>query len=67
MVDNLKKKFILVDYEIDFFKKMKGLKQVGKLVQEYREDFYRLLIRVGHTEENKEKVSRYLSGLLPSI
>ena len=31
------------------------------------EEFYRLLIRVGHIEENKEKVVSYLSGLQPSI
>ena len=32
MVDKLKKKFILVDYELDLVKKMQGLKQSGKLV-----------------------------------
>ena len=63
MVDKLKKQFIPVDYELDLFKKMQGLKQAGKLVQEYTEEFYRLLIRVGHAEANKEKVSHYLSGL----
>ena len=40
MVDKLKKQFILVDYELDLFKKMQGLKQAGKLVQEYTEEFY---------------------------
>ena len=67
MVDKLKKRFILVDYELDLFKKMQGLKQPGRLVQEYIEDFYQLLIRVGHEKENKEKVAHYLSGLRPSI
>lgn len=27
MVDKLKKQFILVDYDLDLFKKMQGLKQ----------------------------------------
>ena len=63
MVDKLKKQFIHVDYELDFFKKMQGLKKVGRSVQEYIEEFYQLLIRVGHTKENKEKVAHYLSGL----
>ena len=63
MVDKLKKQFILVDYELDLFKKMQGLKQAGKSVQEYTKDFYQLLIREGHAEENKEKVAHYLSGL----
>ena len=40
MVAKLKKKFILVDYELDLLKKMQGLKQAGKIVQEYTEEFY---------------------------
>ena len=32
MVDKLKKQFIPVDYELDLFKKMQGLKQAGKSV-----------------------------------
>ena len=48
------------------FKKMQGLKQAGKSIKEYIE-FYHVLIKTGHVEENKEKVSRYLSGLQPSI
>ena len=30
MVDKLKKQFIPIDHELDLFKKMKGLKKVGK-------------------------------------
>ena len=67
MVDKLKKQLIPVDYELDLFKKMQGLKQAGKYVQEYTEEFYQLLIRAGHAEENKDKVSRYFSGLRSSI
>jgi hypothetical protein len=67
MVDKLKKQFIPVDYKLDLFKKMHGLKQAGRSVQEYTEEFYRLLIRVGHAEANKEKVAHYISGLRPSI
>ena len=67
MVDKLKKQFILVDYELDLFKKMEGLKQAGKSIQEYIKEFYQVIIRVGDVEENKEKVSHYLSGLIPSI
>ena len=40
MVDKLKKQFILVDYELDLFKKMQGLKKVGNFFQEYIEEFY---------------------------
>ena len=63
MVDKLKKQFILIDYELDLFKKMQALKKVGKSVQEYMKTFYQLLIRAWHVEENKEKVSYYLSAL----
>ena len=67
MVAKLKRKFIPIDYELDLLKKMKGLKQVGKSVQEYAENFYRVLIRTGHAKANKEKVARYINGLRLSI
>ena len=63
MVDKIKKQFIPIDYELDLFKKMQGLKQAGKFVQEYTEEFYQLLIRARHAEVNKEKVTHYLSVL----
>ena len=48
-------------------KKMQGLKQARKFVQEYTEEFYQVLIRTGHAEADKEKVARYINGLRPSI
>ena len=63
MVNKLKKQFIPVDYELDLFRKMQGLKQVGKSIQDYMEEFYQLNIRARHVEANKEKVAHYLSGL----
>jgi len=39
-VEKLKKQFIHVDYDLDLFKKMQGLKQVGKSIHEYIEEFY---------------------------
>lgn len=56
-----------MDYELEMFKKMQVLKQTNKSVQEYTEEFYRILIRNSHSEANKEKVSRYVYGLRPSI
>ena len=67
MVAKLKCKFIPIDYELDMLKKMQGLKQAGKSVQEYTEEFYQVLIRTGHAEADKEKVARYINGLRPSI
>ena len=66
-MDKLKRQFIPVDYELDLLKKMQSLKQAGRSVQEYTEEFYRILIRTGHAEADKEKVARYLNGLRPSI
>jgi hypothetical protein len=42
---------------------MQTLKQRGMSVKEYTEEFYRLNIRVGHIEENPEKIARYINGL----
>ena len=67
MVAKLKRQFIPVDYELDLLKKMQGLKQAKKSVQEYTEEFYRVTIRTGHAEADKEKVAHYLHGLRPSI
>ena len=67
MIAKLKQQFILVDYELDMLKKMQGIKQVGKSIQEYTKEFYRVLIRTSHVEANKEKFAHYLNGLRPSI
>ena len=56
-----------MDYELDLLKKIQGLKKARKFVQEYTEDFYRVIIRTSHEEVEKEKVTCYLNGLWPSI
>ena len=56
-----------MDYELDLLKKIQGLKQEGKSVEEYTKEFYRVLIRTNHVEANKEKFSHYLNGLRPRI
>ena len=63
----MKQKFIPIDYKLDLLNEMQGLKQVGKSIQEYTEEFYRVLIRTGHAEVDKEKVACYINGLRPSI
>ena len=67
MIVKLKWQFIPINYELDLFKKMQGMKQVGKFVQEYIKEFYRVLIRTSHVEVDKEKVTHCLNGLRPSI
>lgn len=46
----MKKRFILVDYELDIIKKMQGLKQGAKIVQEYIKDVHKILITIRHAE-----------------
>ena len=67
MLAKLKKKFIPIDYELDMLKKMQGLKQARKSVQEYTEEFYQVLITTSHAEADKEKVVCYINGLRSSI
>ena len=67
MVAKIKWQFIPVDYELDLLKKMQGIKQAGKSIQEYTKEFYWVLIRTIHAEVDKEKVARYINGLRPSI
>ena len=44
-VDKLKKQFIPVDYELDLFKKMRGLKQVENLYRTVQKNFIDFLLR----------------------
>lgn len=63
MVTKLKAKFILFDYELDFFKRVKNLKQKDLSVKDYTEEFYKLTIWSQHREISKEKVTCYIHGL----
>ena len=63
MVAKMKAKFIPKYYQINLLKKKKNLRQKGMTVKEYTEEFYRLNIRTGQRERDKEKVSRYINGL----
>lgn len=61
MVDKLKRKFIPIEFELDL------LKQIGKPIKEYIEEFYVVLIIISHSKANKKKVVCYINGLKPSI
>jgi hypothetical protein len=63
MVSKLKAKFMPKDDQINLFKKLQNLRQKDMTVKEYKEDFYKLNIRVGQREWDEEKVSRYMNGL----
>ena len=57
MVSKLKRQFIPMDYELDLLKKMQGLKQARKSIQENTKDFYQVLIRTSHAEDKKKNVT----------
>ena len=61
MIRKLKKIFMPKDYQLDLFKQLQNLRQKGMIVKEYTEEFYKLRIRVGHVEDDMEKVSRYIN------
>ena len=67
MVDKLKRQFIHANYELNLLKEIKGLKQVGRSVQEYRKEFYQVLIRISNVKSDKEKIGCYRIGLRPII
>ena len=67
MVRKLKGKFMPKDYQLNIFKQLHNLKQKGMTMKEYMEEFYKLNIRVGHVENDVEKVDRYINGLIYDI
>lgn len=42
---------------------MQNLKQKGMTVREYTEEFYRVNLRTGYTEDTPEKITKYVNGL----
>lgn len=48
MVARLKAKFILGDYELEFFKKLQNLKKRDMCMKEYTKEIYKMMIKYGH-------------------
>ena len=63
MVNKVKNKFLLPDYQVSLLRKMQNLKQKDMTVKEYTKEFYRLDIRSGHVDDDVEKIARYINGL----
>ena len=59
----LRAKFILVDYELELFKRLQNLKHKDMTMKYYTKEFYKLTIHFGHRELSKKKVARYINGL----
>ncbi|XP_059068990.1 uncharacterized protein LOC131859364 [Cryptomeria japonica] len=67
MVAKVKAQFLLGDYEVQNFKRLQNLKQKEMDVMTYIEEFHKLSLRVGHHEDEVEKIARYVNGLRHSI
>ena len=63
MIAKLKEKFLPKDYQLALHRQMHNLRQRLLTIREYTEEFYKINIRAGYTEDTFEKVSRYMSGL----
>eukprot|EP00253_Pinus_taeda_P006315 PITA_06315 len=67
MVAKLKGKFLPKDYQVELCLRVQNLRQKGMTVKEYTEEFYRVNIRVGYTDETPEKTARYVNVLRMEI
>lgn len=67
MVANLKGRFLPRDYQIALHRQVQNLRQRGLTVKEYAEEFYRVSLRDGYTEDTTERTARYVNGLRMDI
>ena len=51
------------DYQLNLIRQLHNLIQKIVIVKEYTEEFFKLHIRVGHTQGGLERVARYINGL----
>ena len=57
MVNEIKKKFLPTDYQVNLLRRMQNLKEKDMSMKDYIEEFYRLDIRSGHVDDEVEKIS----------
>eukprot|EP00253_Pinus_taeda_P002919 PITA_02919 len=67
MVAKLKGRFLPRDYQIALHRQVQDLRQRGLTVKEYTEEFYRVNLRAGYTEDTAERTARYVNGLRMGI
>ena len=63
MVAKLKGRFLPKDYQVELYRRVQNLRQKGMTVKEYIEEFYRVNLRAGYTNDTLEKTVRYVNGL----
>lgn len=67
MVAKLKGRFLPRDYQITLHRQVQNLRQKGFTIKEYTEEFYRVNLQAGYTEDNIERTTRYVNGLRMEI
>ena len=58
MIVKLKGRFLPKDYQVELYRRVQSLKQRGMTVREYTEEFYRVNLRAGYTDDNLRKDSK---------
>eukprot|EP00253_Pinus_taeda_P013177 PITA_13177 len=58
MVAKLKGRFVPKDYQVKLYRRVQNLWQKGMTVKEYMEEFYRVNLRAGYTDDTLEKTAR---------
>ena len=53
MVVKLRLKFLLGDYHLSLYIQMQNLRQRLLIVKEYTKEFYKVSVRVGHTQKRR--------------
>ena len=67
MEKKLQEKFLSLDYSQTLFLKFQNLKQNLSSIQEYKNEFYKLSMRIEHQEDDEQVATRYMNGLKFSI
>lgn len=63
----MKGRFMSKDYEVELYRRVHNLRQKGKTVKEDTEEFYRVNLRAGYTDDTLEKTVRYVNLLRMEI
>ena len=60
MLHKIKSQFMPKDYQLTLIRQLHNLRQNGMTVKQYTKEFYKLIIRVGQTQGDVERVARYI-------
>ena len=55
MVEKLKGRFLPKDYQVELYRRVHNLRQKGMTVKEYTEEFYRVNLHSGYTDDTPKK------------